>query len=221
MPNMLELIGNADEGVFAIDRDQKIILWNSRAQEILGYAPQEVIGRYCYDLIVGRDPDGKVVCDKDCPALQMAKDSGRAPSHYCVMRSKAGKPVWLHITHVVVPSKNEELESLVHIFRDVTEYIEAKDLVQRLLSYLAKSSDTSKAPQAEPSDATKKAAVSLTNREVEVISLLAQGANANAISQKLVISPATARNHIQNILGKLGVHSALEAVAYASRNGLL
>jgi DNA-binding NarL/FixJ family response regulator len=35
------------------------------------------------------------------------------------------------------------------------------------------------------------------------------------------VSPATIRNHVQNILGKLGVHSRLEAVAYATRNRLI
>jgi DNA-binding NarL/FixJ family response regulator len=35
------------------------------------------------------------------------------------------------------------------------------------------------------------------------------------------VSPATIRNHVQNILGKLGAHSRLEAVAYATRNRLI
>ncbi|MCL6640364.1 MAG: LuxR C-terminal-related transcriptional regulator, partial [Candidatus Rokubacteria bacterium] len=37
----------------------------------------------------------------------------------------------------------------------------------------------------------------------------------------LGVSPATVRNHVQNLLGKLGVHSRLQAVAYANRRGLL
>ena len=37
MPDVLELISNADEGVYAVDSEQKIILWNGRAQEILGF----------------------------------------------------------------------------------------------------------------------------------------------------------------------------------------
>jgi two-component system nitrate/nitrite response regulator NarL len=37
----------------------------------------------------------------------------------------------------------------------------------------------------------------------------------------LVISPQTARTHIQNILGKLGVHSRLEAAAFVTRSGML
>src|SRR5919106_687622 len=53
----------------------------------------------------------------------------------------------------------------------------------------------------------------LTRREKEVLALLAGGGDNDAIAQALVISPQTARTHIQNVLGKLGVHSRLEAAA--------
>jgi DNA-binding NarL/FixJ family response regulator len=54
----------------------------------------------------------------------------------------------------------------------------------------------------------------LTPREREVLALLAGGADNEAISGMLAISPQTARTHIQNILEKLHAHSRLEAVAY-------
>lgn len=61
----------------------------------------------------------------------------------------------------------------------------------------------------------------LTAREREVLRLLAQGGDNDSIAQVLVISPQTARTHIQNVLVKLGVHSRLEAAALAIQNGLL
>ena len=61
----------------------------------------------------------------------------------------------------------------------------------------------------------------LTRREQEVLRLLARGADNDGIAQALVISPQTARTHVQNVLGKLGVHSRLEAAAFVSRSGLL
>jgi len=60
----------------------------------------------------------------------------------------------------------------------------------------------------------------LTRREREVLVLLAEGADNDAIARALVISPQTARTHIQNVLGKLGVHSRLEAAAFARQNGI-
>jgi DNA-binding NarL/FixJ family response regulator len=61
----------------------------------------------------------------------------------------------------------------------------------------------------------------LTRREREVLRLLAQGTDNDGIAQTLVISPQTARTHVQNVLGKLGVHSRLEAAAFVTSSGLL
>jgi DNA-binding NarL/FixJ family response regulator len=61
----------------------------------------------------------------------------------------------------------------------------------------------------------------LTPREREVLDLLAQGESKEAIAQRLFLSANTVRNHIQNILNKLGAHSRLEAVATATREGLI
>jgi two-component system response regulator DegU len=61
----------------------------------------------------------------------------------------------------------------------------------------------------------------LTRREQQVLMLLAEGANKEAIARKLVISPETARTHIQHVLSKLGVHSRLEAATFALRGGIL
>ncbi|MEE9248646.1 MAG: PAS domain S-box protein [Dehalococcoidia bacterium] len=221
MPDILELIGNADEGVYAVDSEQKIILWNGRAQEILGYSSEEVIGRYCYDLIAGTDDKGKMQCDKNCAVMEAAKSSGRAPSCYCVVKKKDGKSIWLHTTHVVIPSRDKDLEAVVHIFRDVSEYMEAKELVQRLQAYLSRDPAFATTPTEAQHIPAEKPGVSLTNREQQVIRLLTHGMTANAIAKELVISLATARNHIQNIIDKFGVHSALEAVAYTSKHGLL
>ncbi len=54
-----------------------------------------------------------------------------------------------------------------------------------------------------------------------MLALLAQGSDNDSIARALVISPQTARTHIQNILGKLGVHSRLEAAAFVTRSGML
>ena len=61
----------------------------------------------------------------------------------------------------------------------------------------------------------------LTAREQQILQLLAEGLAAAAISGRLYISLATVRNHTQHILAKLGMHSKLEAVAYAYRCGLI
>jgi len=60
----------------------------------------------------------------------------------------------------------------------------------------------------------------LTRRERQVLHLLVDGSGTEAIADRLVISPQTARTHIQNILAKLGVHSRLEAAALVNETGI-
>jgi two-component system nitrate/nitrite response regulator NarL len=61
----------------------------------------------------------------------------------------------------------------------------------------------------------------LTVREREVLSCLGEGLSTPGIADHLGISYATARSHVQNLLMKLGVHSQLQAVAYAKAHGLI
>jgi DNA-binding NarL/FixJ family response regulator len=61
----------------------------------------------------------------------------------------------------------------------------------------------------------------LTDREMEVLTLVAQGLNNRDIARKLFISENTVKNHVRNILEKLHLHSRMEAVVYAVREKLL
>jgi two-component system, NarL family, response regulator LiaR len=59
----------------------------------------------------------------------------------------------------------------------------------------------------------------LSDREWEILRLLAQGMRNEGIASALFISPQTVQTHVRNVLGKLGVHSKLEAVALAVKQG--
>ncbi len=61
----------------------------------------------------------------------------------------------------------------------------------------------------------------LTDREREVLRFLFSGSSTKAVAKKLRINPSTTRNHVNNILAKLGVHSCLEAVTLAFRSDLI
>jgi DNA-binding NarL/FixJ family response regulator len=60
----------------------------------------------------------------------------------------------------------------------------------------------------------------LTRRERAVLALLTDGANNQSIATILGISTQTARTHVQNLLGKLDVHSKLEAAAFVLQHGI-
>jgi RNA polymerase sigma factor (sigma-70 family) len=62
---------------------------------------------------------------------------------------------------------------------------------------------------------------SLTEREREILQLLAEGTRNDDIAQRLFISPQTVQTHVRNLLAKLQVHSKLEAVAFAVKHGAI
>jgi DNA-binding NarL/FixJ family response regulator len=60
----------------------------------------------------------------------------------------------------------------------------------------------------------------LTGRELEVLRLVAKGLSYREIAERLVLSHRTVQNHVQNILGKLHLHSRVELVRYVIERGL-
>ncbi|MBI4200210.1 MAG: PAS domain S-box protein [Chloroflexi bacterium] len=216
----LELLGNTTDGVYAVDETHRIVLWNRAAERILGYAPEEVLGRPCYEVVAGLDQEGTPVCMGGCADMALAKAGVVVPSRDMVSRTKAGSPVWLNVTNIPMPSDCGGLSTVVHIFREVSARRHVEQLVERLASLVEHFAAFQEGQPPEthaPPDGNPR----LTPREREVLRLLAQGANPAVIARELVISQATARKHVQNILRKFNLHTTLEAVAYASRHGLL
>ncbi|MEW1547207.1 response regulator transcription factor [Streptomyces tsukubensis] len=76
---------------------------------------------------------------------------------------------------------------------------------------------TDPAPAAGPGDSK---APRLTERETEVLRLVAKGLSYKQIAERLVISHRTVQNHVQNTLGKLQLHNRVELVRYAIEQGI-
>jgi PAS domain S-box-containing protein len=205
-----QALARAGDGAFVIGPDGRIILWNRPAEKILGYTAREAIGRPCCDVFVGRDDNDNRLCYQGCHVMTLVKMGDAIQSFDMRTQTKAGKPVWLNISILTMGGNGKNGGPLtVHLFRDVTATKELLTLVHERL-----------APPAAPGDRPE-AASALTRRELEVLRLMGQGINTAGAAERLHVSPATIRNHVQNIFGKLGVHSRLEAVAYASRHRLL
>jgi len=206
-----ELLSNTADGVCAITSEGKITLWNRSAEKILGYAVREVVGRPCCDVFVGRDTTGNRLCYRGCHVQSLVK-MGEPIQHFeMATRTKAGKPVWIDVSILVVPGSRNELQTTVHLFRDVTA---SHELEAFLRERLTQSKPVPAGVAADPSSP-------LTRREIEILRLMTSGANTKTMAERLHVSPATVRNHVQNIFGKLGVHSRLEAVASVTNRGLL
>lgn len=83
---------------------------------------------------------------------------------------------------------------------------------------LAAQAAGTRSPDAQAADLLAR---QLTERELRVLALLAEGARSEEIAERLSISANTVRTHVQNVLTKLQVRSRLEAVAFAVRHGIV
>jgi PAS domain S-box-containing protein len=201
-----QALARAGDGVFAAGPEGRVLMWNRAAEKILGWNAREILGRPCCDVFVGVDDRGNRLCYQGCHVMSLVK-LGEPLQHFDMQtRTKAGRPVWLNISILAAPSSGPGGPLTIHLFRDVTASKELLRLVHERF----------KAPSTPP-DGT----MVLTRRELEILRLLAGGANTKALAERLHVSGATIRNHVQNIFAKLGVHSRLEAVAYANQHDLL
>jgi len=200
-----QALARTGDGAFVITGDGRIVLWNRSAEKILGYAAREAIGRSCCDVFVGRDEDSNRLCYQGCHVMVLASMGDAIQSFDMQTRTKAGHPIWLNIS-ILVSGNGHGGPATIHLFRDVTATKELLNLIQDRVAAPA-------APAETKGD--------LTRRELEILRLVATGAGTKAAAERLHVSPATVRNHVQNILGKLGVHSRLQAVAYATTHRLL
>ena len=206
---LAEMLAATADGGFAIDAEGRIVLWNRAAESMLGYTVREAVGRQCCDLLMGDDENGNRLCCRGCHIVDLVKM--RTPVHSFDMRTrtKTGSAIWVNVSTLRV-SRDGAGDGTVHLLRDVTATREILGLIRERLAI-----PTTLVPAAP--DGTG----ALTRRELEILHIIATGVNTKDAAERLHVSPATIRNHVQNILGKLGAHSRLEAVAYATRNRLI
>jgi DNA-binding NarL/FixJ family response regulator len=107
-------------------------------------------------------------------------------------------------------SKGESIEHLLRVIRGVMrgETWLPAEAVGPVLRLLLRQHGQGGAPSPDPLG-------SLTPREREVLAYLAEGVGRRETAERMHLSAGTIRSHVQHLLGKLGVHSALEAVAVA------
>jgi PAS domain S-box-containing protein len=207
--------------IFAVDHKCRIVLWNEGAESLLGHVAKDVLGKSCHELMGCRNGGGELVCHANCMELMKTLQQDLAPTFEKCIPAKSGVTVPLSVTTILVPSKTRELSVLVHLLRDLTRQKEIETLLHSVVTGAARLSLGSPDGSPQTKEAGQIAPPAITQREREVIRLLARGASTETIAAKLFISNRTARNHIQHILAKLQVHSRLEAVAYALTNALL
>ncbi len=206
LADLLDVLGRTGDAMVAIDGSFGIIAWNDAATELLGYSADEALGRPCHEILCWRDRCGDAVCNGLCPAAQPGEPDQVVDAQEVLGRSASGKTLWLSASTIVPPMELRDECRLVHLIREVSLPPELERVIVERLG--------GSTPGTARSDGRLDV---LTPREREVLQLLTEGLDGSAIAERLFLSQATVRNHIQHILAKLEVHSRVEAVAFALR----
>lgn len=199
--------------MFAADPGFQIVLWNDGAERLLGFTNREVLGRPCFE-VLGCPQTARRLC---CGARPGAEE--RVPSFDLEASTRSGEPMWVNVA-TLFASSGDGAPLRVHFLHELDRQRQLEELLREVLSAASKLSARRAGPEGRGARAPAPIR-SVTGRERDVLRLLAQGRSTAAIAAELGIAPRTARNHVQNILCKLRVHSRLEAVAYASARGLV
>jgi PAS domain S-box-containing protein len=202
-----QVLARAGDGAFAIGPDGRVAVWNRAAERILGWSAKEVLGRPCCEVLAGGDGHGNSLCYDGCDVMGQVR-LGEPVEHFEMKsRTKGGQAIWLDVSILEAPATNGSRPVAVHLFRDITATKKLLEIVQERMVPAAPSNGNG--------------ASGLTKREIEILRLMAAGANTKVLAERLHVSPATVRNHAQNIFAKLDVHSRLEAVAWANQHRLV
>jgi len=209
------IVDTAD-AAFVVSLDCQFLAWGSRAQRLFGFSPPDVLGRYCYDVMPGRDASGQCLCGVNCPMVTAARYGYSLPPSEARICTKQNYSIWVRVSPIVLRSAHGGICAILVLASDISRY----KLTEQLVRWIAGRLDGGRDP---PTFAIEDAVPllrtcfpDLTQRESEVLWEAVAGEDYHEIATALGIQPTTARNYLQRILGKLGVHSQRQAVLKAA-----
>jgi PAS domain S-box-containing protein len=211
IPDALASLLTAD-GLFCVDRNQRIVHWSESAERVVGLKADEVVGRLCYEVIGGSRLFAYPYCQPDCPVLTNARRR-RTTRDFDVRIKSGDEQRWLNVSIVLTEGNDGKSPLVMHLVRDVTQ--------RRSVDALSAAANRDQQTTDEPGPREAAAVSPLSRREQQVIRLLAHGYSISSVAEALGLSPVTVRNHITRAMSKLGAHSRLDAVVRAARLGIV
>lgn len=198
-----EIVFKTSEVAYAVNREGCIVAWNQAAENVFGYSAGEALGKKCWELLCGEDSYGNQYCCEGCPVLNSAFGNKSVNCFHVTFKTASLEMKDFSVSALLLSSE-AGVDLMVHLCRS------DPGIAHKPINGYNKQ---------RPAATDRRG--NLTAREVEVLSLLAEGISTDEISSSLQISRHTVRNHVQNVLFKLQVNSRLKAINLSRRLGLI
>lgn len=215
---LYQLLESTGDAAFVVDDTGTICFWNTAAERLLAIPAAQALHKSCAYLMDGCDPGGAPLCMQDCAILELARRNDRVRDYDLHVKRGSGTRMWVNVSIIVARAQGKILTA--HLLRDIDEKKRLQTVAHDIMDYVGRVSgpNTELAPREREA---KSPTVELTTKELRVLQLLALGRSTERVARDLDVATTTVRNHVQHILHKLRVHTRLEAVIRAAREGMI
>lgn len=123
------------DGVYAIDMDRNLVLFNKAAQEMTNWAEKDALGLKCQTVMNLKKEDDVSVCEKDCPAMAVWNTGGAIfRNDTCFVNKNSKKRIQLSSSYAPIKDFQNKVVGALCVFRDITKEKEIERLRNEFVS---------------------------------------------------------------------------------------
>lgn len=201
-------LGGAD--ALLVDCRGRVVFISDSSPVLAGRNSRDLLGTPCWELMRLHRPDGTPFCGPICPVREQFEIDGSTPRRMRLVRNhEHGTREQVDLVTFGLPLTDGDRALILHLVVPSSAKV-ARAGPQEDAGSEATAPRTARS--ASPPDSSANQLDALTGREREVLDALAGGHDTTAIADRLCISPVTVKHHVQNIMGKLGVHRRIDAI---------
>jgi len=194
----LDVFEHCRDAVIAADDNGRVTMVNRAASALFGIDRRTARGMWCWELARLFTEEGDALCSSSCSIQRELSRNRVVVRERGEFHSGRGERIAVEVSTIPLKSKSASRSAFLHTIVQSQPQASGVSLPDSSLKQRPLKRDV--------------VAEILTPREIEVLELLSQGRPTKEVARLLSVSVSTARNHIEHIHAKLGVHRRIDAV---------
>ena len=133
-----DILNSTQDGVFLVDRDRRIVLFNDGCERLTGYNRAEVLGTqcHCHDVTDCEDEYGRSLMGRLCPGIQVFEGQAPAARQRMRIRRRDGSSVWTETTYTPLSDDRGSISCVLAVVHDITDIKEKEDQLREITDNL-------------------------------------------------------------------------------------